>query len=228
MDSEFIKLGIFYWEKDSRKLFTKNKGENGKYHESSLLTQKQFDLLNCLLDSYPETVTKEKIIEQVWQTKHISSESLPQLIIRTRQVLKDKKKAVLINEPGIGYRINLNEEEEQENDIENQTIESDFVNPLNEPRMQSSIVSLTKKNLNGSQFSNVHNASFLACIIVLIGLALFQSINMVSAIHYKVIFEDFVHSIPYPYITQKSDQTIITIENNECIYNKDKSLLNCS
>ncbi|WDZ73468.1 winged helix-turn-helix domain-containing protein [Vibrio harveyi] len=63
------------------------------------LTNKQKALLNCLVDAYPNTISNKEIIQQVWGYEHISQESLPQLINRTRRTLEDNEKTILVNTP---------------------------------------------------------------------------------------------------------------------------------
>ena len=58
MTSGYLKLGSFYWKKGSRTLFIKNSDSLNEYYDATVLTQKQYDLLSCLITAYPATLTK--------------------------------------------------------------------------------------------------------------------------------------------------------------------------
>lgn len=223
MTSGYLKLGSFYWKKGSRTLFIKNSDSVNEYCDATVLTQKQYDLLSCLITAYPATLTKEQIIEVVWKTKHISSESLPQLIIRTRQVLQDSKKEILINDPGIGYRLNFEREPE-----------TALATPLNQPACatveQNTIDMAEEKTVQTNLFEGSIKREkpwLLFLVLMLTGVTLFQVIRLSEAIHFKAAYESHADFAPYPYIIEKNNRTIVTIDNHECIYLKSQQLLRC-
>ncbi|OLQ86841.1 hypothetical protein BIY21_17740 [Vibrio ponticus] len=176
----------------------------------------------CLLDASPKTLSKEDIIEKVWDSRHISPESLPQLIIRTRQALGDSKKTVLINEPGIGYKLNFSTRGKQSRD-DNSAV--GVTTPISS-HLQTSHLS---KNavLTPEQSTRKLNFVKLLVIAILLIAVIFQCLYLLSAVRYKNEFKSIGHNTPYPFVQTKDEQTIVTIDNYECIYQKDRKLLSC-
>jgi DNA-binding winged helix-turn-helix (wHTH) protein len=91
-----IVLGKFTWDRTTHNLQPSLLSGRTKEQGTVKLTNKQKALLNCLVDAHPSTISNKAIIQQVWGYEHISQESLPQLINRTRRTLEDNEK----NHPG--------------------------------------------------------------------------------------------------------------------------------
>ncbi|WP_083628787.1 winged helix-turn-helix domain-containing protein [Vibrio panuliri] len=211
MNSSYFHLGDFYWRKESQTLFHKTNTDS-TFQGVSSLTKKQYDLLCCLIDAHPAVVDKETIVENVWETKHISSESLPQLINRTRQVLGDHDKNILVNEPGKGYRLNFT------------TLETENIN---DESKEMSIDEHEEKLVSKIDAPLVNKPWIMLITLSLVVVVIFQCCSLYSVLYHKLIFNSIVTSTPYPYITEKNDQTIVTIDNHECIYYQDQQLLSC-
>lgn len=225
MTTNYLKLGDFYWRKESRTLFHKSINAGNGYDEVGILTHKQFALISCLVEAHPATINKDEIVEKVWQTKHISAESLPQLIIRTRQILNDTNKRILINEPGIGYKLNFTIDD---SDLESLTrTTNNETDNTHRIKSDNTIVEKQGTELKIASQNQIQQPWVLISSIALIGLILFQVVQLSSAVYYKRIYENIGTSEPYPYISTKDNRTIITIENHECIYNQEQQLLRC-
>ncbi|WP_235860693.1 winged helix-turn-helix domain-containing protein [Vibrio jasicida] len=102
-----IVLGKFTWYRTTHYLQLSPLNGTAEEQETVKLTNKQKALLNCLVDAYPNTISNKEIIQQVWGYEHISQESLPQLINRTRRTLEDYEKTILVNTPGVGYSLSF-------------------------------------------------------------------------------------------------------------------------
>lgn len=100
-------LGNYLWDRTTHYLQPSPLNGKAEEQEAVKLTNKQKALLNCLVDAYPNTISNKEIIQQVWGYEHISQESLPQLINRTRRTLEDNEKTILVNTPGVGYSLNF-------------------------------------------------------------------------------------------------------------------------
>ncbi|WP_165862934.1 winged helix-turn-helix domain-containing protein [Vibrio sinensis] len=217
-----IALGDYQWKINTRTLYYKGI-KNGSKKDTISLTQKQFDLLSCLLEASPSTIDKEGIIEKVWGTKHISSESLPQLINRTRQVLGDDDKTIVANKPGIGYLLNFSL------DI---PLEADNLNPVNDISNVNDvipiqpIVTLNKKLKTQSNLNRAWSVLLLSLLI----LTCINAFHAGSSIYYKYSFKSVMQSTPYPLFSQSQDGNVVHVQigKNECSFTKGTNTLDCS
>lgn len=223
MISSYFRLGNFYWRKDSQTLLQKSDVDD-TFQGVSSLTKKQYDLLYCLVDAHPAVVDKDTIVAYVWKTKHISSESLPQLINRTRQVLGDHNKSILVNEPGIGYRLNFSTIEEANAPIEHASHEPIEKESVDE---EKNVEDEAEAMVSRSGVPKLTKPWVMLITISLVVIMMFQLQLLYSSVHHKQIFDSIVTSVPYPYITKKDNQTIVTIDSHECIYHQDQQLLSC-
>ncbi|GAK20758.1 hypothetical protein JCM19052_1264 [Vibrio sp. JCM 19052] len=181
---------------------------NGKAEEQEAvkLTNKQKALLNCLVDAYPNTISNKEIIQQVWGYEHISQESLPQLINRTRRTLEDNEKTILVNTPGVGYSLNFKFAPKEP-----------VLKPITKPE-ECALKSTSKQN------AKLWNALFIVMLLV----TLFNVYETTKALYYKHDFEQVLKAKVYPEIKRSDDgKTVVTINNHECIYHKDQLLLQC-
>lgn len=201
-----IIIGTFAWEVDSRNLKPTLPDPNVKNAQLRLLTPKQFRLLRCLYDAHPRVIQKEQIIDYVWESRPTSTESLPQLINRTRQVIGDDDKKILVNEPGVGYHLNFTLSLGDDLDSTPlQLTESPVV-----PQSKRSIVWLT----------------ILAIASVF---TLFNTWGAVEALYYKVTFHQMINSTPYPHIETRDDgKSVVTIDGYRCVYEKEKYFMHCT
>lgn len=211
--NKHILVGEFHWDVKSRFLYKTNNDSNTLEKNTITLTPKQHRLLLSLYNAHPKILQRDEIVDFVWESKPTSPESLPQLINRTRIVLKDSNKSILVNEPGVGYSLNftiLNEQEvegvEQQLIVES-TLES----------KQTHFAELTSLN-----WKTKCGLPALICLTML---------NVGSAIeagYYSYQFKSAFFSKPYPYAKQMDDNNIsIVIDNNECNYTKNTQLLKC-
>lgn len=201
-DHNVLILGNFMWEIESRKLLRIDNGIFKSSCESISLTHRQDQLLQCLLSAHPETLSRQQIIEKIWGSQHISQESLPQLINRTRQTLEDTSKRIIINKVGVGYKLKFN------------TIEGSNVTMDNKDKL-----SLKKRKLDRYW------------LIIVVGLGILTLLNIwhfAAAIGYKLEFEKVLQAKKYPYITPiDSEKSTVIIDNHECIYDRTQLLLTC-
>ncbi|KIF46708.1 pilus assembly protein [Vibrio owensii 47666-1] len=201
-----IVLGKFTWDRTTH--YLKPSPLNGKAEEQETvkLTNKQKALLNCLVDSHPSTISNKEIIQQVWGYEHISQESLPQLINRTRRTLEDNEKTILVNIPGVGYSLCFEF-----------APEDPVSQPMTKPKKYE-LKPVSKQN------AKLWNALFVVMLLV----TLFNLYETTKALYYKHDFEQVRKAKAYPEMKRSDDgKTIVTINNHECIYHKDQLLLQC-
>ncbi|KLV06980.1 hypothetical protein ABT56_07475 [Photobacterium aquae] len=206
-DSKTLIIGNYCWSVGSRALYHKKDLDNGVTKESLTLTQKQYDLLLCLYNAHPVTMDKESIVNAIWGSRPISAESLPQIITRTRQLLEDNDKSIIVNKPGVGYMLNFSTYE----------------------NVEKCIIDEASKAETHENETKTKNPLWRIVFTVLIIMTIFQSWRLGSAIHYKNLYMDMIFHTPYPYIEKKpnSKDIIVTLDKHECIYTQGKQLLSC-
>lgn len=201
-----IVLGKFTWDRTTHYLLPSLLSGKTEEQDTVKLTNKQKALLNCLVDAYPNTISNKEIIQQVWGYEHISQESLPQLINRTRRTLEDNGKTILVNTPGVGYSLNFKFAPEEP-----------VLKPITKPE-ECALKSTSKQN------AKLWNALFIVMLLV----TLFNLYETTKALYYKHDFEQVLKAKAYPEMNRSKDGTItLTIDNHECIYHKDQLLLKC-
>ncbi|WP_240671667.1 winged helix-turn-helix domain-containing protein [Enterovibrio baiacu] len=182
-----------------------------------ILTLKQYQLLKCLYDAHPKTLTNDQIIENVWGSKHTSAESLPQLINRTRHAIEDDTKRILVNAPSVGYSLNF----------ESPSVPV-FSDAATEPKEDEERTLSPELPLNANPSTRLHKC-WVGVFIVLGLLTVFNVWEAGRALYYKADFENVFHARPYPDMkTLENGKTIVIIDNHECIYEKNQLLLQCS
>lgn len=205
-----IVLGKFTWDRTTHYLQPSLLSGKTEEQDTVKLTNKQKALLNCLVDAHPNTISNKEIIQQVWGYEHISQESLPQLINRTRRTLEDNDKSILINVPGVGYSLNFAAAEQEKWGSE----------ALIEPKQKTLPMSVIKTGQSQGLW-----CLLLAALLVL---TVFNLYETAKALYYKHDFEQVLRAKAYPEIKRSDDgKTIVTINNHECIYHKDQLLLQC-
>ncbi len=201
-----IVLGKFTWDRTTHYLQLSPLNGKAEEQETVKLTNKQKALLNCLVDSHPSTISNKEIIQQVWGYEHISQESLPQLINRTRRTLKDNEKTILVNTPGVGYSLSFEFAPDE---------------PVSQPMTKPEEYELKPVS---KQNAKLWNALFIVMLLV----TLFNLYETTKALYYKHDFEQVLKAKVYPEMKRSDDgKTIVTINNHECIYHKDQLLLQC-
>lgn len=209
-------LGELYWSFTSQSLY-KVSTDTQAQAELVKLTSKQKALLQCLIDAYPKVIDKNDIIEAIWGSHAISPESLPQLINRTRIAIGDSDKSVIINHPGTGYSIVIDDnrpELEARPALQVCATEPDAPAPAPKYNVQS---------------PKTHTAAIFTIAAVLIGITLFNGYSLASAIWYKNVFHSFFNAVPYQKI-EKNDNTNelrVILDDRTCTYNKTNKILFC-
>ncbi|MHA2739525.1 winged helix-turn-helix domain-containing protein [Vibrio harveyi] len=207
-----IVLGKFTWDRTTHYLLPSLLSGKTEEQDTVKLTNKQKALLNCLVDAHPNTISNKEIIQQVWGYEHISQESLPQLINRTRRTLEDSDKSILINVPGVGYSLNFDVVEEEEFASE----------PQIEPKQKTIITSGIQTGYYQKQ------KQWHLLFVALLGVTMFNLWNTANALYYEYDFKKVLRAEPYPETKHLDDGTItVTIDNHECTYHKDQLLLQC-
>ncbi|HDM8055093.1 winged helix-turn-helix domain-containing protein [Vibrio harveyi] len=207
-----IVLGKFTWDRTTHYLLPSLLSGKTEEQDTVKLTNKQKALLNCLVDAHPNTISNKEIIQQVWGYEHISQESLPQLINRTRRTLEDNDKSILINVPGVGYSLNFDVTEDEE--------------LTSEQRIEPKHDVLPILGMKAAHHQNLKSWRILFTALLIV--TMFNLWNTASALYYKHDFEKVLSAAPYPETQRSDDGTItVTIDNHECIYHKDELLLEC-
>ncbi|GHA31448.1 transcriptional regulator [Photobacterium aphoticum] len=201
-------LGNFSWDADTRYLHRITTDASQAANSTVVLTPKQYQLLKCLYDAAPQTLNRVAIIEHVWGTTHISTESLPQLINRTRQTLEDKDKTILVNTPGVGYsllfeEIDIKEDSEDLSEIDAAT---HWFSQVNRPGERG----------------------WFALITLLSVAMLYNGWQYMTALYYQHEMQGIQHAVPYPEVQPiDNDHLSVTVDIHECIYDKTQRLLKC-
>ncbi|KII75647.1 winged helix-turn-helix domain-containing protein [Vibrio renipiscarius] len=220
---EKIIIGQYRWDKLSKYLYPNTDGGDDSANNGKSLTNKQQALLQCLYDAAPNTLTREELTLSIWQSEHISQESLPQLINRTRRTLEDNDKSIIINTPGIGYSLNCITEHPQADLTQADSIQvienTDDAQPINVVRStaQKPRLFLEKKKIR------------FAIVALIIGLSVFNAWNLCSAYLDKQAFIKTRFATPCTNIekTNDSNKLKVTIDNIECIYEKNNEIIYC-
>ncbi|WP_114764608.1 winged helix-turn-helix domain-containing protein [Vibrio rhodolitus] len=203
-----IILGDFIWEVESKEL---KKADDTASDASVILTPKQYQLLKCLYDACPNVLKKEEIVEEVWSSTFTSPESLPQLIIRTRQAIGDSKKQILVNQPGVGYSLNF------------KVLASNKVDSVVSDSETAIVANTTKVTNTRQEFGWWQFLFVLMCL----GTA-YHVYEVGSSFYYASVFKQVHHTNPYPNIlTATDDKVEVLIGETKCIYEKKKLTLRC-
>lgn len=209
-------LGSFIWDTESKRLERDQKDFPPSDRKEITLTPKQFRLLQCLYKASPHVLQRKEIVDFVWESKPTSPESLPQLIHRTRIVLEDCDKSILVNEPGVGYSLNF-------------VLRVD--DPVEESAPQPSLCEEEVVEKGASTITKIKPLDWSVKLILPI-LICFTAINLGSALeafYYAYEFRGAFFAEPYPQMKPiDSDNIAIVIDKNECTYTKSAQLLKCS
>ncbi|WP_052442007.1 winged helix-turn-helix domain-containing protein [Vibrio hyugaensis] len=209
--NKHILVGEFYWDAKSRFLYRTNNDTNDLEKTPLTLTPKQHLLLLSLYNAHPKVLRRHEIINYVWESKPTSPESLPQLVNRTRIVLEDNNKDILVNEPGVGYSLNFTLLDEQR-EVEEKVAFENSVKPKTINYVETKPVELKPKLI----------------VPALIVLTIFNLSSAIEASYYSHQFMSAFFATPYPNVKQIDENNIsLVIDNNECHYTKNTQLLRC-
>lgn len=209
--NKHILVGEFRWDAKSRFLYRTNNDTNDLEKKPLTLTPKQHLLLLSLYNAHPKVLQRNEIINYVWESKPTSPESLPQLVNRTRIVLEDNNKDILVNEPGVGYSLNFTLLDEQR-EVEDKVAFENSDKPKTINYVEAKPVELKLKLL----------------VPVLIVLTMFNLSSAIEASYYSHQFMSAFFATPYPNVKQIDENNIsLVIDNNECHYTKNTQLLRC-
>lgn len=192
-----IILGNYQWDVTSPGLI--NIKDNNVQKK---LTKKQYLLMSCLYRAYPNSVSNQDIIHDVWKTEHVSNESLPQLIIRTRNTLDDKEKNIIVNQPGEGYSLHISTIDEKKTEQTDTT-----------PAIKSSPKSIWKCSL------------WISCLLLtVINLYyFFEAYQDKKGLIEVFTAETYSHIEPI----KESGDLSITIEGTKCKFEAKHHAINC-
>ncbi|WP_199482307.1 winged helix-turn-helix domain-containing protein [Vibrio owensii] len=209
--NKHILVGEFRWDAKSRFLYRTNNDTNDLEQKPLTLTPKQHLLLLSLYNAHPKVLQRNEIINYVWESKPTSPESLPQLVNRTRIVLEDNDKDILVNEPGVGYSLNFTLLDEQQ-EVEDKVAFENSVKPTGINCVETKPVDPKPKLI----------------VPVLIVLTMLNLSSAIEASYYSHQFMSAFFATPYPNIKQIDENNIsLVIDNNECHYTKNTQLLRC-
>ena len=199
--NNLVILGDFIWNRETHELILSSK--NDAIGTTITLTKKQNDLLRCLQEAHPETLKNSDIIERVWGNVHVSPESLPRLVNRTRKVLGDKEKKILVNSYGYGYTLNFK--------------------TASQVKVKNHRTTAMLKLVDPKAWNFYDMVCFAFILITLI-----NAYGAVKAVYYKNDFENVLQAREYPEKNiLRTGKTVITINGHECIYEKSQLLLQC-
>ncbi|PML77160.1 winged helix-turn-helix domain-containing protein [Enterovibrio norvegicus] len=226
-----IILGGFRWERATHALipYDPDSKQLEKTTEVQRLTQKQQDLICCLVDAYPNAVSKNDIIMSVWGNEFISSESLPQLINRTRKIIGDKEKSIIVNIPTVGYAIEGMVVLEEEGLPKEETLDNASTAPSQQPAPTAGGIA-QQQAATPSWLQ--HNAVKLRTTVigVLLFLTALNAFNLYVAHQAKVNFVKARLSVPYKGLedTEKTHVKKFTINGLTCLFKRKSHELNCN
>lgn len=199
-----VRLGTAYWQTDKRRIFWTN--EDGVIDEASelKLTQKQFQLLESLYAHAPNAVNNNELVKVIWGDQPISAESLPQLINKTRNSLRDSSKTIIVHERGSGYKLNVTRDIDLGRLVEN--------NKQKKTRFQS-------VKFDWYQVAIV----LLSCSLLFFGWEIYSNLKQK---------DDFIsimrHAPKYPKITKESDVSIeFEFLEYKCNYERGHNEIKC-
>ncbi|MGR5537560.1 winged helix-turn-helix domain-containing protein [Vibrio campbellii] len=217
-ESIVLILGDFIWKVGERKLHRVEQAKGLISGNTIVLTPKMFRLVTCLYEGRHSIVSKEQIISYVWESKPTSQESLSQLINRTRYLIEDNNKSILVNEPSIGYSLSFKEAIDQNVSVADQTSNND-VESDNDVESTKMDVILGTQN---------HSQAKSAILVLATLLTVLHIIYSGIKIYNNLKFEGVLQETPYPYVVSKADGRIfVTIDEHECVYEKNQLLLKC-
>ncbi|GAL04234.1 hypothetical protein JCM19237_2385 [Photobacterium aphoticum] len=233
-------LGHYRWDKSTHCLFPHptTEGENSLTAGGKRLTNKQQALLCCLLDAYPEPLANTDIIKAVWGGDHISAESLPQLINRTRHMLSDENKDIIINHPGKGYSLDITHHEvsivteEAHYNAASATPADRKVKTVSQSEtIPSAVIESMMPHETQVDKIKAHKVQRIK-VAVLFGLTvatLWNSWHLYQAHQTKAQYEAILFNKPFDAIekTAITDQWRVTIGDMVCIYKKADQTLDC-
>jgi TolB-like protein len=97
LDMQIFKFGNFYLNTQSRQVL-----KNGK---PVVLTPKTFDVLQFLVENHGKIVSKDELLEKVWNGQIVEESNLAVQISKLRNLLtSDKTEPLIETVPGSGYR----------------------------------------------------------------------------------------------------------------------------
>ncbi|CZF86078.1 winged helix-turn-helix domain-containing protein [Grimontia marina] len=210
-----IFIGQFRWDRQTQYLYPQDQDGRDVIGNAKRLTNKQQALIDCLYIAAPNKVSREAITQYVWGSEHISQESLPQLINRTRQVLEDSDKTLISNVPGQGYSLNC---------------ETISVQVENMPQEAPGFAEVINETQTVDDQASINSASGrLAIVAILAVVTVINISHFIDAYQSKKRFIETRFATPYPHIEKTDDENklIVTVESKECIYEKDIEIINC-
>src|SRR5690606_11840756 len=72
------------------------------------LPELSYRLLVCLVENAPNVVPHNVLLEQVWQGKVVSEDTIKKRVSRLRDVIQsEENQALIIAERGLGYRLSI-------------------------------------------------------------------------------------------------------------------------
>lgn len=84
----------------NRKLRTLQRSE-----ETIQLRKKEADVLALLCDKFPNPVSQNDFLAEVWGGSYVTSQSIAQVIRSLRLILCDEKKNIILTIPKLGYKL---------------------------------------------------------------------------------------------------------------------------
>ncbi|GKW40821.1 winged helix-turn-helix domain-containing protein [Pectobacterium parvum] len=76
-----------------------------KDEEVYQLRKKEADVLALLCRKYPQPVSQDDFLTEVWQGGYVTSQSIAQVIRSLRRILEDKNKNIITTIPKLGYQL---------------------------------------------------------------------------------------------------------------------------
>lgn len=87
--------------------FKKNANYLEKNGNKIRLRRKESQVLALLCEKYPEPVSREDFLNEIWAGKYVSAQSIAQIIRKLRIYLSDDNKTVISTVFKYGYLLNI-------------------------------------------------------------------------------------------------------------------------
>lgn len=81
------------------------------------LRKKESEVLALLCKKYPNPVHHSEFLDEVWGGGYVTSHSIAQVIRSLRKLLKKDGKNIILTIPKLGYRLGIEPQYEEENDV---------------------------------------------------------------------------------------------------------------
>ncbi|EOV3349330.1 transcriptional regulator [Vibrio cholerae] len=192
-------------------------------------TPKQVELISLLIERFPEYTSRYEIQESLWRGGNISVESITQLVNRTRNLLSDKDKKILINNHGLGYKFSNVVKIESLQELDSYILDDTVNTVRNEVSQSSNPLNWDIAEVLHYLYNN--NARFLkfSALWLSFFILVFQLVNVCYNSYLSWAFDEQIRNLPIEtkYVTVDDDKTVVKLGDAECYNEKGTNLFIC-